>query len=129
MLRADVARDTAAVRRGIEVLRALRRQVPPRDARLDAVLVEATLLAKYEGAAAAIGWLDESLQAQRDAPPESDPVNAATLVRAMVYRADLAAVVGDPATARRWAAAVVALWENADPMLQSTVRRMRALAR
>ena len=129
VLRADVARDTAAVRRGIEVLRALRRQVPPRDARLDAVLVEATLLAKYEGAAAAIGWLDESLQAQRDAPPESDPVNAATLVRAMVYRADLAAVVGDPATARRWAAAVVALWENADPMLQSTVRRMRALAR
>jgi tetratricopeptide (TPR) repeat protein len=50
------------------------------------------------------------------------------LVRAMVLRADLAASAGDQATARRWAAAVVTLWSDADAALQPVVDRMRGLA-
>lgn len=52
----------------------------------------------------------------------------ATLPRAMALRADLAARDGDTETARRWARATATLWANADPPLQPTVQRMRALA-
>jgi eukaryotic-like serine/threonine-protein kinase len=52
----------------------------------------------------------------------------ATLGRAMVLRADLAARDGDTETARRWARAAATLWANADAPLQPTVARMRKLA-
>jgi hypothetical protein len=51
----------------------------------------------------------------------------AALPQMMVLRADLAARDGDMQTARRWARAVTILWKKADPDLQPTVDRMRAL--
>ena len=51
------------------------------------------------------------------------------LVRAMALRAKLAEDVGDTATARAWARAVVTLWSGADSYLQTTVREMARLAR
>ena len=52
----------------------------------------------------------------------------AALVRMMALRADIASRRGDPGTARKWAAAVIALWSDADAELQPTVKRMRAIA-
>jgi hypothetical protein len=54
--------------------------------------------------------------------------SAATIVRAMVLRADLAAATGDASTAKRWARAVTTLWSDADPELRTDVARMRRLA-
>jgi hypothetical protein len=53
---------------------------------------------------------------------------AATFVRAMALRAELAAQANDLRTASRWSRNVVALWSAADQDLQTTVGRMRALA-
>jgi len=53
---------------------------------------------------------------------------AATLVRAMALRAELAAAGRDSETARYWATAVTILWRHADRSLQPTVRRMKELA-
>ena len=49
---------------------------------------------------------------------------AGCLVRVMALRAELAAVRGDPPTARRWAGAVSTLWGGAEPALQPTVTQM-----
>lgn len=128
-LAADLAKDTLAVRRGLTALRALRQQFPPRSVSYDALLPEAALLARYEGPASAIMWLDEALAFVRTSPPDFDPTNAAALVRLMALRAELAGAVGDDATARRWAAAVVELWQDGDDAVQPLVRRMRVLSR
>ena len=52
---------------------------------------------------------------------------AGCLVRMMALRADLAASRGESPAARRWASAVVTLWSGAEPSLQPTVTRMRAI--
>jgi hypothetical protein len=56
-------------------------------------------------------------------------VAAASLVRAMALRAELAERVGDHRTAALWAAAVVELWTGADDFFQPLVSRMRGLSR
>jgi len=54
---------------------------------------------------------------------------AACLVRAMVLRTRLADRAGDRTTARRWAAAVVALWSGTDTdQLEHTVEELRNIA-
>ncbi len=54
---------------------------------------------------------------------------AGSLVRMMVLRAEIAAARGDAGTARRWAAAVLALWSGAEPGLQPIVTRMQEIVR
>ncbi len=53
---------------------------------------------------------------------------AGALVRTMALRAEVADQRRDPRTARRWAAAVVALWSGAEPALQGEVNRMKQIA-
>ncbi len=53
---------------------------------------------------------------------------AGALVRMMALRAEVADQRRDPRTARRWAAAVVALWSGAEPALRSVVTRMQEIA-
>jgi hypothetical protein len=74
----------------------------------------------------AIAELDSTLFAQRMVAPHlmADLSRAGILVRAMVWRADVAAEMGDTATARLWANPVAILWAGADPYLQRTVQRM-----
>ncbi len=56
----------------------------------------------------------------------AEPQQAATLVRAMALRSQLATARGDTATARRWAAAVATLWSGADlPELRALVDSLR----
>jgi hypothetical protein len=45
----------------------------------------------------------------------------------MALRAELASRTGDRPTARRWAQAVVALWEKGDRTVQPLIERMRPL--
>src|SRR5712692_2138059 len=52
---------------------------------------------------------------------------AGALVRMMVLRAQVAERRQDPRTARRWAAAVVALWSGAEPALQDVVTEMKRI--
>ena len=82
-------------------------------------------------AAGAITRLDPTLNAIRSTASQdlAFTSQAGSLIRAMILRADLARQVGDAATARLWARAVVELWSGADPFLQPTVQRMQQLAR
>jgi tetratricopeptide (TPR) repeat protein len=56
-----------------------------------------------------------------------DPASAASAVRAMILRADLATAAGDTDAADRWARGVLELWANADAPLNSTRARMKVL--
>ena len=122
--------DTAAARRGLDTLRAFRQGNRPGDYSIEGSFLEAWLQMGLGDTAGAAAFLDLSLNALPTLRTELlDQVpQAAGLVRAMVLRADLAQRLGDHATARHWAEAVVALWSSADPALQSTVSRMRTLA-
>ena len=129
MLLASTRGDTAALRPMLRSLREMRRLTPPADVSFDALLPEAALLARHGDPALAAAWLDEAFADVRTSTPDFDAIRAAALVRCLVLRAELAVRLGQPDEARRWAGAVVALWENADPELQPVVARMRLLAR
>jgi tetratricopeptide (TPR) repeat protein len=122
--------DTAGVREEFRTLREAQRNLRPGDISFDATYHEAWLLLAVHDTAQAAQLLDLSLQAMStlgsdllDQLPE-----AATLVRGMALRAELAARAGDPATARRWARDVLTLWSNADPELQPMITRVRDIA-
>jgi hypothetical protein len=130
LLQADAAflrKDTARVRRILADLRDEREAFALPELTLDALYPESWLLASMGDADAAARWLDPTLLRLRLSSSLVDPIRAAMLVRAMAFRAELAARSGDKRTAAEWAAAVVELWANADDFLQPTVRRMRAL--
>ena len=101
------------------------------DVGTDGLYAEAAILAALGDAPGAVSWLDPTLdslafvatQALTSAP------RSGALVRAAVLRADLAVRLGDRAEAKRWAAAAATLWSGSDPFLQSTLTRMRRLAR
>jgi hypothetical protein len=125
--------DTAGVRANltdIQDSRANARQLPE-ILTLDALYPEAQLIARIGDRQAAIRWLDPTLGALARVAPQifADALRAGPLVRALAFRADLAARVGDTAGARQYASIVVALWSDADPFLQETVERMRRLLR
>ncbi len=58
----------------------------------------------------------------------TEPPQAASLVRAMALRAELAAKAGETVTARLWAERVIALWRDGEPAVESTLVRMQQLA-
>ncbi len=121
--------DTATVLGLLGNVRAIRQAFPsPPELSLDALYPEAWLLLSAGDAHGAAEWLDPTLSRIRISPPLSDPVSAATLVRAMAFRADVAARMGDRRTAAEWGAAVAVLWSGADEFLQPLVRRMHRLA-
>ena len=88
---------------------------------------EAYLLAAAGDTAAAEGFLDLSLDNLQAAPTFLlvEPAQSGSLVRAMALRARLAARRGDPARARRWAAAVDTLWSGGDPELRAFASALR----
>ncbi|MBW7933523.1 MAG: protein kinase [Gemmatimonadaceae bacterium] len=126
-LAAAARRDTMRLRVAADTLRRLRQFWPPSQVAFDAWVPEAALMASAGQADVAASWLDQGLTALRVSQPNSDPIHAAMLVRAMALRADLARRAGDRETARRWAGAVAELWADADAALQPAVRRMRAM--
>jgi serine/threonine protein kinase len=123
--------DLAPERTYIGELKEQMRLVMPGDADPAGLFVDARLAVAAGDTASAIGEIDfQGL----DAIPRfglrltEDASEAATFVRMMALRADLAHHTGDARTASHWAQAVVALWGGADPELQPIVTRARALA-
>jgi eukaryotic-like serine/threonine-protein kinase len=123
--------DTAGLREDFRSLHQARRGLRPGDVAFDGTYHEARLLLAIGDTSEATRLLDLSLEALPtlgmdliDQVPE-----AATFVRGMALRAELAAQVNDRSTASRWSRDVLALWSAADQGLQTTVARMRALER
>ncbi|HEV8399205.1 MAG TPA: serine/threonine-protein kinase [Gemmatimonadales bacterium] len=128
-LQRALAREPAAVRSGMAKLDAARGDLRAGDVAIENVYQEAWLLVAVGDTAAALERLDRSLTALPalgtallDEVPQ-----AAGLVRAMAFRAELAAAAGDLPTSARWARAVTALWRDADPDVGAVVARMAAL--
>jgi tetratricopeptide (TPR) repeat protein len=126
----DLARgNVAATRAALDSLWALHRSWKT-SLTVDGTYLDAALYASAGDTAAALQVLDAALLA----PLNLDTYTLtwitlpANLVRAMILRARLAAAAGDRAAAAQWAAAVVALWSNADAAFQPVVDSMRALA-
>jgi eukaryotic-like serine/threonine-protein kinase len=109
----------------------LRKNDLPGDVTPDYTFQEAWLLTSLGDTAEAVKRLDLALSAlptMGNTIVEQVP-QAAGLVRAMVFRADLANAQGDRPTSRKWASAVITLWANADSSLQPIVHRMQLLER
>jgi tetratricopeptide (TPR) repeat protein/tRNA A-37 threonylcarbamoyl transferase component Bud32 len=126
-----LARDPRAVRATLARIDSSRGTLRAGDVASEIVYQEAWLLVSVGDTAAAVERLDRSLTALPslwtallDQVPQ-----AAGLVRAMSFRAELAAASGDATTAARWARAVTALWHDADPELGAVVARMAAITR
>lgn len=134
LVRALHANDAGALERAIALLDAAQRNRqgpggPGFDA-TESALTEAHLYLMHGDSAKAVSALDRSLNAIAMMPNVfvNTEILAGTLTRAMALRAELARARGESAAARRWAAAVVALWASADATLQPTVERLRAIA-
>ena len=96
--------DTAAVRRVLSAIANTRRHIPRGDVSLDAVIVEADLMRRLGDTKGAAVWLADALGALKFAEPGaySNPVLAASLVRAARLAVDLAEGMRDARTAANW---------------------------
>ena len=113
LLEADAAflrGDTLRVRQLLDHVRSVREAFALPEITLDALYPESWLLASMGDIEAAERWLDPTLMRIRLSSTLTDAVRAAMLVRAMAFRAELAARAGDKQTAAEWAAAVAELW-------------------
>lgn len=130
MIAAAIRRDTVRLNAILAEIALNRSGWRPADVSLDALLQEASALAHVGFHQRAIEWLDPTLQSLRFSAQDLGLVTrTGPLVRAMALRAELAALSGDTAAARRWARPVVVLWRDADPFLRPRIDRMRELSR
>jgi len=122
-------RDFNSVRESFNEITKARRGMRAGDISLDYIYQEAWLRAGIGDTAQAIKTLSLALNAlpTLSATALKEPAAAAATGRALMLAADLAAATGDKRSTSRWAAAVVDLWKNADPALQASVTRMKAL--
>jgi tRNA A-37 threonylcarbamoyl transferase component Bud32 len=92
----------------------------------DITLARARLWLQLEDPIRAARTLDASLDAIRSYDSEvlTETVNAASLVSAMILRAQLAASAHDQVRARRWASAAAILWSTADDGLKRQVQEI-----
>ena len=123
--------DTVGVRRGLSAFQEVRRAILPENLAIDALAPEAALLWSLGDAEAVVAWLAPTLSVLPQAQPGllSSPMQAGSLVPALMLRARAATKLGDSVGARRWASAVVILWSNADSFLQPQVQEAQRLAR
>jgi hypothetical protein len=123
--------DADAMRRALTAVALARANFRPADIRMEGLLPGAAAFASIGDTRRAIDWLDPTLRVLRLSASQNlaNVVQTGPLVRAMALRAKLAERVGDAATTRTWAMAVVTLWSGADAFLQPTVREMNRLAR
>jgi DNA-binding SARP family transcriptional activator len=124
--------NRAAARDSLEALSGRRRAAgtPAYELTFDALYPEAALYFAMGDVQAAIDWIDPSLDDLLSTAPRvlAEPERVGGLLRAIILRARLARQQGDEHNARRWAAAVAELWQDADPFLQPAVSEMRSLA-
>ncbi|MEO5511091.1 MAG: serine/threonine-protein kinase [Longimicrobiales bacterium] len=132
LLQAQVAfarGDTASSRRILGRIRVVRGGARPAELPFDALYPEAALHAALGDTDIAAAMLDATLGDLTWTEPGALAhfESAASLIQAMILRADIAARSNQPAVAARWARAVSILWSNADRALQPVVKRMETL--
>jgi hypothetical protein len=122
--------DSAGVRRLLDSLAQSRTGMRPGGVSLDHTIQEAWLADFAGDPRGAAARLDVSLTALPTLSSfiVTETVLAASVGRAMAYRAELAARLNDPASAALWASRVLTVWAHADPSLEPTLKRMRRLA-
>ncbi|MFP5356699.1 MAG: hypothetical protein ACLGIK_16430, partial [Gemmatimonadota bacterium] len=115
-------------RERLAYIQSTRRDLAQEDLTFDGVLPEAHVWRALREVPRAAAHLDPPLSAlPRLSLGLADVAPAVALVRAMALRAELAAEMGDRATARRWARAITILWRDADPFLLQVVQQMLTL--
>jgi hypothetical protein len=122
--------DRAGVHRMLDSLDESRRGMRPGGVSLD-VIVQEAWLADFSGdPQSAAARLDVALTALPTLSTfiVTEPAMAASVGRAMAYRAELASRLGDPLSAALWASRVLTVWGHADASLAPTLSRMRRLA-
>ena len=127
----SMARGQAdSARAQLQASQATRRLIRPGEMSLDYTLAESWLLATLGDSVAAARHLDLTLTALPTLTPYIvfEPGMAASVGRAMAYRAELATRRGDAGTGALWASRVLTLWAHADPSLAPTMARMKAFA-
>ena len=99
----------------------------PGEITMEIVLQVAWLRTALGDSAIAATSLDRALRGLSRAPPEllDGATLAAALVRAMQFRADLAASAGDEPTRKKWAEAAAELWSNGDADVKMSLVRPR----
>jgi eukaryotic-like serine/threonine-protein kinase len=122
--------DFRSVRATIDTLSDMRRASRPGDITLDYTYQEAWLKAAMGDTVEAIQQLDLALGAlpTLSGIALEEVGRAAAVGRAIALRAELANSQHDARAAKKWGAALVALWSGADTELQPTVSRMKQLA-
>jgi DNA-binding SARP family transcriptional activator/tetratricopeptide (TPR) repeat protein len=123
--------DTAEARSLLIHLDSLRVGITASAVAADGALVEAQLLLALRDTTAAKQRLDAYLNSLSSVsiPNFNQPYQPVSIVRMMALRAELAAHGDERQVARKWARAVVDLWQDGSKELRPTLRRMRTLAR
>jgi hypothetical protein len=121
--------DTVALRAQFDSLARIRAGARSGEVSIDVAFQEAWLLAAMGDSVGASRYLDGSLTAlpTLSSFTVTEPAIAAAVGRSMALRAELAAAVGDRATATVWAGRVLTLWSRADRSLDPTLARMRSI--
>ncbi|MBA3580433.1 MAG: serine/threonine protein kinase [Gemmatimonadaceae bacterium] len=123
--------NTVKVRAGFDSLARMRRGMRASNLSPSNLFREAWLRTAIGDTTGAVLQLDLVLEALPTLPAVmlENAVQTASLLRAMAFRAELAAAAGDGETARRWARAVGSLWADPEPDLAPTVQLMKKLAK
>jgi hypothetical protein len=97
----------------------------------DGILSHAQLYLAIGDSAQAIQLIDRYLAniAEVARNQFDQPYQPVTLVHLMILRAELAEKAGHRAIARKWARAVIDLWQESDNEFKPLMRRMRSIAR
>lgn len=119
--------ERGAARRLADSLTASRAGSAPGEVTMDAVFQNAWLLDALGDSDRAAATLDRALRGLSRTPPNllSGATLAAILVRAMIFRANLANDAGDAATYRKWSEAANALWGRGDPEVRAKLPQLR----
>ena len=122
--------DREGVRRLLDSLAQSRRGMRPGGVSLDHIIQEAWLAEFAGDPRGAAERLDVALTALPTLSSfiVTESVMAASIGRAMTYRAELASRLNDPSSAALWASRVLTVWGHADRSLEPTLARMRRLA-
>jgi tetratricopeptide (TPR) repeat protein len=122
--------DNAAVARVLLPIVETGKTQRPGDVALDFTYLVSWLRAEQGDTLGATAQLDRVLGSLPSINANSlrEPASAASAVRMMVLRADIAAANNDSVTARRWAKAVLDLWAGADAPVRQVLLRMKALS-
>ena len=114
--RALAAGDMRRARIHTDSLGAIRSAFAPGEITMDGILEHAWLLTAVNDTAGAVRLLDNALRGLSKMPANTLREGiAASLVRAIILRAEIALKQNDRRTAETWSSAAIALWGKGDP--------------